>query len=103
MLQDSVDEFRALCWALYALYANFPLNGVSNLTMTHRRPLEIRAQQYIDAFIHNFSRVLNLFSISHKYHFESLETWAKEVLYYHCWCINTDGKNASSVGLLDAT
>ena len=41
-----------------------------------------------------FSRVLNLFSISHKYHFESLETWAKEVLYYHCWCINTDGKNA---------
>ena len=27
ILQDSADEFRALCWALYALYAHFSLNG----------------------------------------------------------------------------
>jgi len=26
ILQDSIDEFRALCWALYALY----VNGVSD-------------------------------------------------------------------------
>jgi len=57
-----------------------------------QRPLEIRAQNRIDAFIHKFKHVLNLLSISHKYHFESLETWAKELIFYHC-TTNADGKN----------
>ena len=42
--------------------------------------------------MHKFNRVLNLLLISHKYHFESLETWAKELIFYHC-TPNTDGNN----------
>ncbi|KIM40981.1 hypothetical protein M413DRAFT_11238 [Hebeloma cylindrosporum] len=66
VLPDSVDEFRALCWALYAL------------------PLEIGRQIQVNAFIPKFNCILNLFSISHKYQFGSLEIWAKGLLLQHC-------------------
>jgi len=30
ILRDNVDEFRALCWALYALYVHLVLNRVDD-------------------------------------------------------------------------
>ena len=57
------------------------------------RPFEISSQNRADAFIPKFNCFLNLFSISHKYHFESLETWAKELLVHHC-IPNGDGKHS---------
>lgn len=45
-------------------------------------PLEIEAQFHPQAF--NFQKVLHLFSISHKYQFDSYEIWALRMLNRHC-------------------
>ncbi|KIM40982.1 hypothetical protein M413DRAFT_157594 [Hebeloma cylindrosporum] len=64
VLQDKVEEFRALCWALYA-------------------PPQETALQYNPA---NFKldRIMDLFLISHKYRLESLQTFATQLLVHHC-------------------
>jgi len=63
VLVDDVEEFRALCWVLYAL------------------PIET---QSIDIKREDIPKVLNVASIAHKYHFISLETWAVNAIAFHC-------------------
>jgi hypothetical protein len=63
-------------------------------SFTIYRPFEIDALNHTAAFMPKFKCVLNLFSISHKYHFDSLEVWAKHLLEHHCTsCNNTDSKH----------
>ncbi|KAJ7364884.1 hypothetical protein DFH08DRAFT_662474, partial [Mycena albidolilacea] len=59
---DSADEFRALCWALYAL------------------PPEIQAQNNFEA---NIERLLAVATMSHKYSLSSFEAWALGVIWIH--------------------
>ncbi|KAJ7812771.1 hypothetical protein B0H13DRAFT_2470244, partial [Mycena leptocephala] len=60
---DSVDDFRALCWALYAL------------------PTEIQLQNDPGA---NIERLLAVANMSHKYSVASFETWALRIIWIHC-------------------
>ncbi|KIM40992.1 hypothetical protein M413DRAFT_28090 [Hebeloma cylindrosporum] len=64
VLQDKVEEFRALCWALYA-------------------PPQETALPYNPS---NFElgRIMDLFLISHKYRLESLQAFATQLLVHHC-------------------
>ncbi|KIM40986.1 hypothetical protein M413DRAFT_157626 [Hebeloma cylindrosporum] len=64
VLQDKVEEFRALCWALYA-------------------PPQETALQY-NAPNFKLKLILDLFLISHKYRLDSLQTFATQLLVYHC-------------------
>ncbi|KAF8651933.1 hypothetical protein AX16_004577 [Volvariella volvacea WC 439] len=63
VLQDDVKEFRALCWALYAL------------------PVEIFSQS--DANRVDIPRLISLAYIGRKYQFESLEKWSLDLLTTH--------------------
>ncbi|KAF8204625.1 hypothetical protein BJ912DRAFT_2907 [Pholiota molesta] len=64
VLHDDVNDFRALCWILYAL------------------PTEYSQQHSIDTA--NIQKLVSLFLISHKYHFEAHETFARDLLAKHC-------------------
>ncbi|KIM40985.1 hypothetical protein M413DRAFT_28085 [Hebeloma cylindrosporum] len=63
-LHDKAEEFRALCWALYA------------------PPHEIVLQHTASHF--KLDLILNVFLISHKYCLESLQTFAHQILVSHC-------------------
>ncbi|KAF8651934.1 hypothetical protein AX16_004578 [Volvariella volvacea WC 439] len=63
VLQDDVEEFRALCWALYAL------------------PADICSQ--CDANLVDVPRLISLARIGRKYQFESLEQWSLNLLTTH--------------------
>ena len=59
-----------------------------------QRPFEIDALNHTTSFMPKFKCVLNLFSISYKYHFESLEAWAERLLERHCTsCVDENGKH----------
>ncbi|KAF8215057.1 hypothetical protein K438DRAFT_1955053 [Mycena galopus ATCC 62051] len=60
---DTADEFRALCWALYAL------------------PTEIQAQNDPKADIDRLVVVANM---GHKYSSSSFEAWALSIVWIHC-------------------
>ncbi|KXN82336.1 hypothetical protein AN958_02666 [Leucoagaricus sp. SymC.cos] len=57
---DSIEEFRALCWALYA------------------KPTEIAAQH--NRATANVPRMIHVIAIAHKYAMENLEEWAFDAL-----------------------
>ncbi|KAJ6508261.1 hypothetical protein C8R45DRAFT_966750 [Mycena sanguinolenta] len=59
---DSADEFRSLCWALYAL------------------PTEIQAQNHHEADI---ERLVIVAKMAHKYSLSSFETWALSMIWIH--------------------
>ncbi|KAF7348197.1 BTB domain-containing protein [Mycena sanguinolenta] len=59
---DSADEFRSLCWALYAL------------------PTEIQAQNHHEADI---ERLVVVAKMAHKYSLSSFETWALSMIRIH--------------------
>ncbi|KAJ7160131.1 hypothetical protein C8R46DRAFT_1223628 [Mycena filopes] len=63
LVGDSAADFRALCWALYAL------------------PPEIQAQNEAGADIGRLVAVANL---SHKYLLSSFESWAVGMMWVHC-------------------
>ncbi|KAJ7696666.1 hypothetical protein B0H17DRAFT_1197780 [Mycena rosella] len=60
---DTVDDFRALCWALYAL------------------PIETQLQNDPGADI---PRLVSVAKMSHKYNLPSFETWALRIVWLHC-------------------
>ncbi|KAJ6504747.1 hypothetical protein C8R47DRAFT_157244 [Mycena vitilis] len=59
---DSLKDFRALCWALYAL------------------PTELQSQNDREA---NIERLVAVARISHKYCLSSFEAWALSVVWIH--------------------
>ncbi|KAJ7214003.1 hypothetical protein GGX14DRAFT_78102 [Mycena pura] len=63
MQEDSADEFRALCWAIYAL------------------PKEIELQTTRDGDV---PRLLQIVKLSNRYNLPHLETWALEAVYRQC-------------------
>ncbi|KAF8204622.1 hypothetical protein BJ912DRAFT_2800 [Pholiota molesta] len=64
VLYDDVDDFRALCWIMYAL------------------PTEYSRQHSINTA--DIQKLVSIFLISHKYHFEAHETFARDLLSKHC-------------------
>ncbi|KAJ6585498.1 hypothetical protein B0H19DRAFT_1059716 [Mycena capillaripes] len=60
---DSAENFRALCWALYAL------------------PTEIQSQNNDEA---NIERLVAVANMSHKYSLSSFEAWALSIVWIHC-------------------
>ncbi|KAJ7133538.1 hypothetical protein C8R44DRAFT_730672 [Mycena epipterygia] len=60
---DSADDFRALCWAVYAL------------------PAEILLQNEREADITRLAAVANM---CHKYILPSFESWALDIVWSHC-------------------
>ncbi|KAF8651948.1 hypothetical protein AX16_004591 [Volvariella volvacea WC 439] len=62
-LQDNIEDFRALCWILYAL------------------PNEITAQSDVNHV--NISKLMSLFRISKKYEFLTIGQWALDHLNTH--------------------
>ncbi|KAJ7506725.1 hypothetical protein B0H11DRAFT_1972480 [Mycena galericulata] len=60
---DSAEEFRALCWALYAL------------------PSEIHLQTTPDADV---PRLVNVARMCHKYTMPGFETWALDMIHIQC-------------------
>ncbi|KIM40976.1 hypothetical protein M413DRAFT_28079 [Hebeloma cylindrosporum] len=75
-LPDKAEEFRALCWGVYA------------------GPIETQNQNNTASF--KFRTVLDLLSISHKYQFDSCEQWAVHMLLEHFTILSaTDGTNQS--------
>ncbi|KAF9481105.1 hypothetical protein BDN70DRAFT_563680 [Pholiota conissans] len=71
VLHDTIDEFRALCWIIYAL----PMVYVNQM----------------DALKVEIAKITCLYLIAHKYHFESHEQFARKVIIAHC----SDIKDAS--------
>ncbi|KAF8651937.1 hypothetical protein AX16_004581 [Volvariella volvacea WC 439] len=63
ILQDDAEEFRALCWALYAL------------------PPEVGSQYDIRKA--NIPRLISLAQISRKYQLEGIERWCLDLLTTH--------------------
>ncbi|KAF9448707.1 hypothetical protein P691DRAFT_668881 [Macrolepiota fuliginosa MF-IS2] len=61
---DSIEEFRALCWALYA------------------RPSDILLQQDYNTV--DVPKLIKIVAISHKYDFAAYQDWALGVLGAHC-------------------
>ncbi|KAJ7105072.1 hypothetical protein C8R43DRAFT_1047100 [Mycena crocata] len=59
----NLEDFRALCWALYAL------------------PTELQSQNDRGADI---ARLVSVANMSHKYIFPSCETWALNLIWIHC-------------------
>jgi hypothetical protein len=76
---DTVEEFRALLWSLYALCVlhTSPLCPINIMS----RPAEIIVAMTVKA---NEPRLIHLTRIAHKYQFRSTETWALQSLttYY---------------------
>ncbi|TFK34741.1 hypothetical protein BDQ12DRAFT_737979 [Crucibulum laeve] len=64
VLHDNLEDFRALCWALYAL------------------PMELHEQD--DYKTADLTKLIRLVSISNKYHFITLEKWAIDRITKHC-------------------
>lgn len=60
---DTADQFRALCWALYAL------------------PTEIQTQATTDI---NLPRMLDIAEMANKYHFRSFEKWSMDMISKYC-------------------
>ncbi|KAL1745013.1 hypothetical protein HDZ31DRAFT_37367 [Schizophyllum fasciatum] len=60
---DTRDQFRALCWALYAL------------------PTEIYLQSTTDM---NLARMLDVAEMSNKYHFKAFEKWSIDMVAKFC-------------------
>ncbi|KAJ7606567.1 hypothetical protein DFH06DRAFT_240104 [Mycena polygramma] len=60
---DTIEDFRALCWALYAL------------------PTEIQSQNDPEA---NIERLVAVARMSNKYCLSSFETWALGIVWIHC-------------------
>ncbi|CAA7262837.1 unnamed protein product [Cyclocybe aegerita] len=65
VLTDDIADFRALCWALYAL------------------PTEFQEYQYKTMRIVDLSRIVSLLAIANKYQFASYEKWSLEILIKH--------------------
>ncbi|KAJ7145234.1 hypothetical protein C8R46DRAFT_1232184 [Mycena filopes] len=63
LVGDSAADFRALCWALYAL------------------PPETQAQNKAGADI---GRLVAVAKLSHKYLLSSFESWAVDMMWVHC-------------------
>ncbi|KAF9440441.1 hypothetical protein P691DRAFT_780080 [Macrolepiota fuliginosa MF-IS2] len=63
IFQDTLDDFRALCWALYS------------------RPPAIAAQLKLDTV--DVSKLISVLAMSHKYDFPDLRTWCLDVLESH--------------------
>ncbi|KAJ7133539.1 hypothetical protein C8R44DRAFT_849591 [Mycena epipterygia] len=61
--EDSADDFRALCWAVYAL------------------PTEIQLQNNRGADI---ARLVSVANMSHKYSLPAFESWALDIIWIHC-------------------
>ena len=57
--------------------------------MAFKSPIELEEQH--NHAIFKFNTVFNLLSICHKYHFETYEKWASQLLLKHC--VNIEGKN----------
>ena len=75
---DTVDEFRALLWSLYALYVLTVLRlCLINILF---RPSEILMAMTVKA---NEPQLIHLARIAHKYQFKSIETWALQTLASH--------------------
>ena len=90
---DTLNSFRALCWALYARW-----DLTANATpFTERiwRPLEIRDQE--DPNIVDITRLISLAAIAHKYEFPSLEKWSISVIRSH-WMADFDSSNVTRTG-----
>lgn len=78
-LDDTANQFRALCWILYALCVALYFMCYPRQLATSR-PLEIVNQhRYAD-----MGRILPLVVIANKYGFRSLEEWGFDVLNHHC-------------------
>ena len=71
---------QKLHFSLHLIYSYFDFNS----------PPEIEAQTHVGTF--EFQNVIHLFSISHKYHAESYEKWAIQLLLLHCGA----GKSSSA-------
>lgn len=72
---DSVEEFSALLWSLYALHVYpFLPRPCANY---HSRPAEIALAMNTRARV---PRLVHLARIAHKYQFKSTESWALEIL-----------------------
>ncbi|CAA7262829.1 unnamed protein product [Cyclocybe aegerita] len=65
VLTDNIDDFRALCWALYAL------------------PTEFQEYQCKTERIVDLSRIISLLATANKYQFASYEKWALDILIKH--------------------
>ncbi|KAJ7740228.1 hypothetical protein DFH07DRAFT_982778 [Mycena maculata] len=63
LVDDTQDEFRALCWAVYAL------------------PTEIQLENQPGA---DLARLVAVAAMSHKYTLPSFETWALDMIIFHC-------------------
>ncbi|KAJ7643666.1 hypothetical protein FB45DRAFT_737452, partial [Roridomyces roridus] len=77
-MDDSAEEFRAMCWALYAL------------------PTETQVQNLPGA---NIQRLVHVANMSHKYTLASFEDWALNIIWIHCQP-GMDYLNTCSVGML---
>ncbi|KAJ7274066.1 hypothetical protein C8J57DRAFT_251018 [Mycena rebaudengoi] len=62
-LQDTAEEFRALCWVIYAL------------------PDETQSQNAREVDI---PRLVSVAKMSHKYTLPSFESWALDIIWIHC-------------------
>jgi len=61
---DTAEEFRSLCWAVYAL------------------PTEIQMQT--EHGMADLTRLVAVAKMSHKYGLPSFETWALQIIWIHC-------------------
>ncbi|KAF9481108.1 hypothetical protein BDN70DRAFT_931125 [Pholiota conissans] len=68
-LYDEVDEFRAFCWIM------------PDISSSTSSPMAYMAQTY-EASV-DIAKIVSLYLISHKYHFESHENFAREILERH--------------------
>ncbi|KAJ7506711.1 hypothetical protein B0H11DRAFT_1972394 [Mycena galericulata] len=71
---DSAEEFRALCWALYAL------------------PSETQLQNTFGADV---PRLVNVARMCHKYTLPGFETWALDMIHIQCRTVSQYTKNCS--------
>lgn len=69
-----------LCKSHLSQKLHFPLHLIYSY-FSFDSPPEIEAQTHVELF--KFQNVIHLFSISHKYHAESYEKWAIQLLLLH--------------------
>jgi len=85
---DTCEEFRALCWILYALYVAYIscFGKYLYADIFSIRPDETKSQSDRETLpLDDISRLLSLALLSHKYDFTSFEAWARNVLDKHCF------------------
>jgi len=81
---DTADEFRAMCWIMYALYVFLKLRPrLSVPLMSVFRPGDIPVVERNTLDLGGLSRILSLALFAHKYQFVHIEKWALGFLEHH--------------------